>query len=559
MSTPNQPTAAGPGPAIFVGLRPQEPESRRRLSPVRVAVAITVTVALVAVGVLGLQWWSAQSAPSDQPWFAGYVDVTATPTFAFEQMGSSATKDAVLSFVVSSPQNACSPSWGAAYSLDQAGSALDLDRRIARLQQQGGSIAVSFGGLANHELALGCTDPTQLEAAYKSVVDRYKINTIDLDLEGDGLTNTAAGLRRAKAIAALQSSRRAAGQSLAVWVTLPVTPQGLSVDGTNAVTQLLANHVDLAGVNAMTMDYGQSLTSGQNMLTGSESALTQVQRQLGILYQRAGTHLNDASLWAKVGATPMIGQNDDADEVFTLADAKAFNSFARSHHVGRMSMWSANRDLTCGSNYVDLQVVSDSCSGVAQKGSSFSTTLAAGFAGRISLGAGYVTKAEPTAALKKDNPAMSPYQIWSATGSYLEGTKVVWHHNVYSAKWWTQGDLPDNPVLNSWETPWQLVGPVLPGEKPIAQPTLPAGTYPNWTGTVAFDTGARVLFNGIPFQAKWWTQGDSPAAASSDPDSSPWTPLTEAQISAVKAGTAPGAAGSAAAGTGPTPTATPTP
>jgi chitinase len=559
MSNANRPTAAGPGPAIFVGLRPQEPESHRRLSPVRVTVAIIVTVALVAVGVLGLQWWSAQSAPSDQPWFAGYVDVTATPTFAFEQMGSSATKDAVLSFVVSSPQNACSPSWGAAYSLDQAGSALDLDRRIARLQQQGGSIAVSFGGLANHELAISCTDPTKLEAAYQSVVDRYKINTIDLDLEGDGLTNAAAGLRRAKAIAALQSSRRAAGQSLAVWVTLPVTPQGLSEDGTNAVTQLLANHVDLAGVNAMTMDYGQSLTSGQNMLTGSESALTQVQRQLGILYQRAGTHLNDASLWSKVGATPMIGQNDDADEVFTLADAKAFNSFARSHHVGRMSMWSANRDLTCGSNYVDLQVVSDSCSGVSQKGSSFATTLAAGFAGRISLGAGFVTKAEPTAALKKDNPATSPYQIWSATGSYLEGTKVVWHHNVYQAKWWTQGDLPDNPVLNSWETPWQLVGPVLPGEKPIAQPTLPAGTYPNWTGTAAFDTGARVLFNGIPFQAKWWTQGNSPAAASSDPDGSPWTPLTEAQISAVKAGTASGAAGAPAGGTDPAPTATPAP
>ncbi|BDZ49697.1 hypothetical protein GCM10025867_19380 [Frondihabitans sucicola] len=120
----------------------------------------------------------------------------------------------------------------------------------------------------------------------------------------------------------------------------------------------------------------------------------------------------------------------------------------------------------------------------------------------------------------------------------FEGTKIVWHRNVYEAKWWTQGDVPDNPVLNSWQTPWQLVGPVLKGEKPVAQPTLPAGTYPNWDGTTAFTSGARVLFEGTPYQAKWWTQGDSPAAASSNPDSSPWVPLTLAQIAAVKASAA---------------------
>jgi len=32
------------------------------------------------------------------------------------------------------------------------------------------------------------------------------------------------------------------------------------------------------------------------------------------------------------------------------------------------------------------------------------------------------------------------------------------------------------------------------------------------------------------YQAKWWTQGDSPAASVSDPDSSPWLALTRDQI-----------------------------
>ena len=133
-----------------------------------------------------------------------------------------------------------------------------------------------------------------------------------------------------------------------------------------------------------------------------------------------------------------------------------------------------------------------------------------------------------------DDPATSPYMIWSAKASYLKGTKVVWHRNVYQGKWWTRGDLPDNPVLNEWETPWTLIGPVLPGEKPVEQPTLPAGTYPDWKGTDTYDKGNRVLFDGVPYESKWWNQGESPEAASSNPDSSPWTPLAEDEVVAVR-------------------------
>jgi len=220
--------------------------------------------------------------------------------------------------------------------------------------------------------------------------------------------------------------------------------------------------------------------------------------------------------------------------VFTRDDAKALNQFARSHGISRMSMWSANRDITCGSNYVDTKVVSDSCSGVNEGKQTFAALLGAGFNGSLSLSAGTVTKAEASSSAQApDNPATSPYQIWSPSGAYLEGTKVVWHHNVYQAKWWTQGDTPDNPVLQSWQTPWELVGPVLPGEKPIAQPTLPPGTYPNWDGGTAYNTGTRVLFNGVPYQAKWWNQGQSPAAASSNADNSPWVPLTQAQVNTI--------------------------
>lgn len=511
-------------------------EPVRRLSFIRLLLALVILAGLSYGGYYGVKLWRAeQPHASHKPWFASYVDVTATPSFAFQQVGMSTKRDVILSFIVSLPADPCTPAWGAAYTLDQARGSLDLDRRIARLQEQGGSVAVSFGGRLNKELGVACTDQTKLMAAYQAVVERYNLDTIDLDLEFSNLSDTVAAGRRADAIAELQKARRSAGKNLAVWVTLPVAPQGLTNDGAAAVSTLLAKGVDLAGVNVMTMDYGQSLMPGQSMAAGSESALTQTVRQLGILYQRAGINLNTATIWSKLGATPMIGQNDDVDEVFSLTDAADLNQFAREHGIGRMSMWSANRDLACGSNYVYVKIVSTSCSGVSQNPQSFADTLGAGFNGSITLSAGLVTTADPKSktAQQPDDPKTSPYQIWSATGGYLQGTKVVWHHNVYQAKWWTQGDVPDNPVLQSWETPWELVGPVLAGEKPIPQPTLPAGTYPDWTGTASYNTSQRVLFNGVPFQAKWWNQGQSPAAAASNPDGSPWVPLTQSQVNAL--------------------------
>lgn len=509
-------------------------EKTRRLSPWRVMLAVLLIVGASVGSYFGfLQWKSEQANASRKPWFASYVDVTSTPAFAFEQLAKGSQKDVILSFVVSSTAKDCVPSWGGAFTLEGAGESLDLDRRIARLQQQGGSVTVSFGGLKNKELATSCDDVTSLKNAYRNVIDRYKLDTVDLDIEAGNLADPVAGERRAEAIAQLQAERRSAGKSLAVWLTLPVSPTGLSSDGTTVVSQMLNKKVDLAGVNAMTMDYGQSLGS-LRMIDASSQALTATHRQLGVLYQRAGIYLNDATLWSKIGATPMIGQNDFENEVFMRDDAVQLNKFALGKGIARMSMWSANRDVTCGSNYTNTKIVSDSCSGVREESGAFAKALSAGFTGSFSMSAGVVTSANSSTKELKDDPANSPYPIWSDAGAYLQGTKVVWHRNVYEAKWWTQGDQPDNPVLQEWETPWKLIGPVLTGEKPIKQATLPKGTYPEWSGSVEYNTEMRVLFMGVPYQAKWWNKGQSPAAASSNPDSSPWAPLTQTQINAIK-------------------------
>jgi chitinase len=510
-------------------------QPKKHLSVWRLFIAIVAFAGIIYGSVRGVESMKEKmSADSIKPWFAPYVDVTATPQFGFEQADVFANqKNLVLSFIVSSHNDACEPSWGGTYSLDDAGSKLDLDRRVARYRQQGGNVAISFGGALNDELAINCKDEEKLKHAYLKVIERYGIDTIDLDIEGEGLKDADAMKRRSLVIVDLQKQLKSEDKKLAVWLTLPVWPSGLTEDGTNAVTEVLANGVDLAGVNVMTMDFAEGRDKDQSMQEASERALVETHRQLGILYNRAGIYLSGSSLWSKIGATPMIGQNDVEDEIFSLDDAEGLNEFASTKGIARMSMWSANRDIECGENYVNTSVVSDSCSGVKQERFAFAGKLSKGFYGDLSSNASLVTTGETEKEQEQDDPQKSPYQIWKKSGAYLQGTKVVWHHNVYEAKWWTSGDLPDNPVLQAWETPWKLIGPVLPGDTPVPQRTLPEGTYPNWSGTEIYDTGQRVLFNGVPYQAKWWTQGDSPAASTSNPDSSPWAVLTQEQIEEV--------------------------
>lgn len=516
----------------------QQPATIRKLSPWRVLLALVMLTAISYGTVFGIDWWQdARELEDKRPWFAAYVDVTATPSYAFEQLGSTSAPNAVLSFIVSDSQEPCTPTWGNYFTLDEAAESLDLDRRIARLQQQGGKVAVSFGGALNHELALYCTSDEQLLEAYQAVIDRYNIDTIDIDLENTSLTDTSAALRRSRVLANLQKARSDEGKKIAIWITLPVTPQGLTVEATNVIRDLLIKGVDIAGINIMTMDYGESKPEDQSMLEGSSSALRETHRQLGILYNQAGFRLSSAALWKKLGATPMIGQNDVASEVFSLEDATGLNQFALEHGVGRMSMWSANRDIPCGENYVATHIVSDSCSGVSDEKMSFAEALSDGFDGDIDQFENIDTiKIDKDIEEIVDNPSQSPYQIWEESVTYLKGTKVVWRRNVYESKWWTKGDLPDNPVLQSWETPWQLIGPVLPGEKPVVVPTLPPDIYPDWSGEKIYQGGERVMYDGIPFEAKWWNQGHSPAESSSgnfnDP---PWQKVPQKEIEAILA------------------------
>ena len=507
--------------------------ARTRISPLRVAVLLFCTV---LVGWFGTRAISSAVTPVDVPgatYFSGYVDVTNTPAYPFETPSGPAQSNVTLAFVVSSPDDRCAPMWGGAYTLDTASSDLDLDRRISQLRLVGGQARVSFGGAAGTELASTCTDPTELADAYQAVVDRYELTSIDLDLEGTSQGDAAAAARRAGAIKVVQDHASSIERPLAVWLTLPVGPTGLTAEGQAVLAGMLSAGVDVAGVNGMTMDFGSGESPAQPMSAQVIKASTALQGQVRAAFAQAAHTLDDGQGWAKVGITPMIGQNDVPAEQFTLADAAAVNAFARTHGVGQLSMWSLNRDSTCAPPLpAILPVVQNSCSGIDQGDQRFADVLNAKLGTTrpsTSVSVEPSTSGTPAAATPSptgtvDDPAHSPFPVWEPLGRYPGGTKVVWHHQVFIARYWTSGVAPDMPVANAGDSPWALVGPVLPGDTPAPLPTLPAGTYPQWEPTQAYAAGARVQVGLVPYEAKWWSKGQTPGENIAG--GSPWLMVT---------------------------------
>jgi chitinase len=99
------------------------------------------------------------------------------------------------------------------------------------------------------------------------------------------------------------------------------------------------------------------------------------------LYGKAGKPLDDAALWNRIGLTPMIGHNDVPDQVFSREDAAGLNAFAVERGVGRMSMWSLNRDNPCdpAQQSQSTSAVSHNCSGLEQEPGMFAKVLGQSF------------------------------------------------------------------------------------------------------------------------------------------------------------------------------------
>jgi hypothetical protein len=183
-------------------------------------------------------------------------------------------------------------------------------------------------------------------------------------VEGGALPDSAANSRRSQAIAQLQRSH----SGLEVSFTLPAMPTGLTQDGIDLLADAKRNGVAVSAVDIMAMDYGSSFACdmGQYAIDGATATQAQAKSVLG---------LSDGAAWKKIAVTPMIGVNDVASEVFTVADAGQLADLARSKGPAWLSMWSATRDNACAGG---AQSWADAtCSSIAQSAGAFSRAFAA--------------------------------------------------------------------------------------------------------------------------------------------------------------------------------------
>ncbi|WP_345634502.1 chitinase [Streptomyces thinghirensis] len=302
----------------------------------------------------------ATTAPSEPsaPVTAYAPYVSATTASATDSGGSPATYN--LAFVISSGDD-CVPRWNGVQDIDDT----SVAARVAKLKESGADVRVSFGGASGTELAAACGSAADLAQAYGEALDAAGSTRADFDIEGGALTDTDSVVLRSEAIALLQEER----DGLEVSFTLPVMPSGLDADSLTLLASANDHGVQVATVNLMTMNYGESYDGdmGQYALTSAEAAHTQFREVFGT---------SDADAWRGMALTSMLGVNDVAGETFTLADAAEVRAFAEEKGIAWVSVWATFRDTRCAEDASATDALT-TCSGVEQEDGAFGAAFGA--------------------------------------------------------------------------------------------------------------------------------------------------------------------------------------
>ena len=203
---------------------------------------------------------------------------------------------------------------------------------IGNIRAAGGDIIMSFGGAAGNEIALLITDVNRLAAAYQSVIDRYALTYIDIDIEGSSLENTFANNRRFDALNIV--ARNNPGIKIAI--TIAAHPPGLLYWGKLLIDGAAERRVPLYMVNLMLMEmnYARAFTAETADMGAASISATIGARQYMVSKGMSNTLL---------GMTFMIGNNGDGS-YFTMANAVRCTDWAiQQNYVRRSSSNTMNR------------------------------------------------------------------------------------------------------------------------------------------------------------------------------------------------------------------------
>lgn len=266
-------------------------------------------------------------------------------------MNATGVKWFTLAFVLSN--GTCNPQWDGSRALTGG-----VDQStITEIRGAGGDVIPSFGGYSGNKLESSCTTASALAGAYQKVISAYGLKAIDIDIEADAYSNAIVQQRTVDALKTIKANN----PGIVEYVTFGT---GQSGPDNSLVKKAAASGLTVGSWTIMPFDFGGA---GSNMGTLTLQAAEGLKSVL-----KAAYGYTDDQAYRHSGISSTNGITDD-NETVTVADFRTIVSYAQTHHLARLTFWSANRDGPCVGGYPN----DDTCSGVAQQPRDFTRALVA--------------------------------------------------------------------------------------------------------------------------------------------------------------------------------------
>ncbi|WP_198347960.1 chitinase [Plantactinospora sp. KBS50] len=388
--------------------------------PARAPLAIAATLALgaAAAGVL-LTAPPAGAATLGSNWYASapyLMPFDNSPPDAVAVMNATGQKAFQLAFILAPNGGGCSPTWDGTRPV---GSDTEAAALISRIRAAGGDVSVSIGGYGGTKLGQTCGTPAATAAAYQQVVTKYALKAIDFDLEEPEYENATAVHNELGAAQILQRNN----PGLYVSVTTAGTAAGTGWFGQQMLNDAKSLGFTPNNYSIMPFDGGFS---------GGSSQVAALEAFHGLLMNTFGW--DSATAYGREGVSMMNGRSD-VGEYFRQADFQTVLDYATGHHLARYTYWSVNRDRQCPDP--NQSTTSGTCSSVPQSAWEF-TKYTARFAGATPPTGTPPTTTPPTST----PPGTCSAPAWSAGTAYTGGQLVSYAGHTWKAQWWTQGETP---------------------------------------------------------------------------------------------------------------------
>ncbi len=453
--------------------------NRSKLIGIVATAGITVAAATIALVAMP----AAQAATLTNNWYgsAPYVmPLENNPPNLSTVMAATGQKAYELAFILAG--GGCTPAWDGTAPVSSDTTVANM---INSIRSAGGDVSISIGGYGGTKLGEVCGTPAATAAAYQQVITKYSLKAVDFDLEEPEYENTTSINNEVGAAKILQANN----PGLYVSITTAATGTGTGYFGQNVLNT--AKGLSFTPNNYSIMPFDGGFNGAASQTAALEGFHSQLMSTFG---------WDSATAYAHEGVSMMNGRSDSG-EYFYQADFATVLSYATSHHLSRYTFWSVNRDRACNP---PISTTSGTCSSVTQNDWDF-TKYTAQFAGATPPTTNPTTPGtSPSVTPTTGGTCSAP--AWNSGTAYNGGAQVSYGGHSWTAKWWTQGDIPGNNSQGVWTDNGACTGT---GGGGGGGGTTCSGLSA-WNASTAYVGGNSVTYGGHKWTAKWWTQGDTP-------------------------------------------------